>query len=71
MALSLIALSREADALSAQTLAAKLYADCMPERSAEHLRNARVIHSKIGQMLAEMDKAETPAPAGSPDAWRG
>ena len=56
MALSLIALAREAEALAYQATAAKLLAPFAPEASAQHLRNLKTIHRQIGKMLAAEQK---------------
>lgn len=51
MALSLISLAALADSLAAQAAAAKVLAPFAPEASAQHLKNARTIHSQIGALL--------------------
>ncbi|UPT53403.1 hypothetical protein [Synechococcus phage Ssp-JY39] len=56
MALSLIALAREAEALAYQANAAKLLAPFAPEASAQHLRNLKTIHRQICEMLAAEQK---------------
>lgn len=56
MALSLIALAREAEALSYHATAAKLLAPFGPEASTQHLKNLKNIHRQIGEMLAAEHK---------------
>ena len=56
MALSLIALAREAEALAHHATAAKLLTPYAPEASAQHLKNLTTIHRQIGEMLAAEQK---------------
>jgi hypothetical protein len=61
MSLSLITLANLADAMACQANAAKVLAPFAPKTSAQHLKNARMLHKQIGELLAAADREQAQA----------